>query len=679
MFSRLALAGALSVVLPLAACSKTQELGGPPEPTVARMDFTRAAGLYAAPFPSDDLRRADGTVDLSKVPNPNNVILIRQALELLSRDARGFGTSSAVYFAMTGAIDPASLPTVEGSVAGESPVFLIDVDSGKRSPARVTFSADGGPFGDRFLIAVLPLQGLPLKAGARYAAVLRKGVRDVLGAPIAVSSGLEKLLVGGAPAGLSGAALDVYRRALSSLTERGIGTADVAAIAVFTTDDPVAPLARLVEAAQKTARPKAPVDLARTAVFDEFCVYRGTVQMPVYQRGEPPYSRTGGDIVLDDKGQPPIPRMERAAVTLTVPRIPMPKDGYPVVVLAKPGLGGMQPLVDRGAHAKAGAPDVPGTGPAREYALAGFAGMTVDGPLTASRNTTGGDEQFLIFNFQNAAALRDNIRQSALELALVPGMFAELTWDVSDCAGAETGGAKAKLDAGHAALFGHSMGATIAPLSIAVAEGYGTLLLSGAGGSWIENVMDKRKPTLVRPIAEALVAYPMDGRSLTDEDPALSLVQWGAEMSDPQVYGGRVLAGPKGATAVRNVLMMQAIVDNYILPDTANGLSLTLGVDLAGEALDEPSRMGLAGQASVTRWLPLVGRHVLPLPVSRNRADNAGVTAALTQNLGDGIEDGHEAVWQTEGPKRQYRCFLSTWVKGIAVVPRPGARDAPCD
>ena len=38
-----------------------------------------------------------------------------------------------------------------------------------------------------------------------------------------------------------------------------------------------------------------------------------------------------------------------------------------------------------------GPPRVPGSGPAREFARVGFAGVQVDGPLGGLRNTTGGD------------------------------------------------------------------------------------------------------------------------------------------------------------------------------------------------------------------------------------------------------------------------------------------------
>ena len=50
-----------------------------------------------------------------------------------------------------------------------------------------------------------------------------------------------------------------------------------------------------------------------------------------------------------------------------------------------------------------------------------ISGITSDGPHGGARTVSGGDEQLLIFNITNPPAMRDNIRQSALELVLTTG------------------------------------------------------------------------------------------------------------------------------------------------------------------------------------------------------------------------------------------------------------------
>ena len=88
----------------------------------------------------------------------------------------------------------------------------------------------------------------------------------------------------------------------------------------------------------------------------------------------------------------------------------------------------------------------------------------------------------------------------------------------------------------------------------------------------------------------------------------------------------------------------------------------------------------LAGQTSIVTVLPLSGRRQVQYPASCNVMAGGGcVTAVLTQHPGDGIEDGHEVVFQTEPPKHQYRCFLQSLLTGAPAVPADAAADAPCE
>jgi hypothetical protein len=353
--------------------------------------------------------------------------------------------------------------------------------------------------------------------------------------------------------------------------------------------------------------------------------------------------------------------MVTARIVFTIPRAPMTTTGWPTDVFVRTGGGGDDPLVDRGPATDPTfmTPVAPGTGPARELARVGFAGVQIDGPLGGMRNTTNGDEDFLLFNVLNLSALRDNVRQSAMELSLLARALPSLTVDTHDCPGAS---ASAAFDGAHLALMGHSMGAWIAPLALAFEPTFGAAVLSGAGGSYIANVMDKQKPLRVRPYAEILLDYNMDQRSLDAHDPALTILQWAAEPSDPQVYARRILP--------RHVLMEQGIVDHYILPSIANSLSLALGLDAALPLYDADSAEEQSlGQPPLATRLSLAGARTVALPTS---------SSVVVQHPGDGIEDGHEVMFQTEAPKHQYRCFLQSFARGAPSVPADGAADDPC-
>jgi hypothetical protein len=638
-----------------------------------QMDFSRAGGFYDAPFPSTELQQDDGHMNVSGFPNPAHLTIINQALALIGRDADGFALTSGVFFSLSGTIDRTQLPDVNGSLAPDAHVFLISTDDGERVPVHTDFLEDGGPFGAPNLLSLLPYQGVPLKPKSQYAAVVCAELLDTTGGRLQIAPAVEALARNVVPAGLTDVQGQEYLagyRAAAGVS----GDCTVAGLAVFTTGAPAEGMSRFTAAALQLP-PPVPGAFTAEEVFDDYCVYSTTIDMPDYQQGKSPYASTGGDWRVDAQGQPQPPHFETSKLFVTIPRAPMPVDGYPLVTFVRTGAGGDRPLVDRGVQPKTGQPAiVPGTGPAREFARVGYAGAQVDGPIGGLRNSTHGNEDFLIFNVANLSALRDNVRESALELVVLSQVLDTLQIDSHACPGAP---ALTKFDPVKRALMGHSMGATIAPLTMAVDPRLQAVILSGEGGSYIENVLYKQLPLAVLPVANNLLHY--TDRSVTENDPAMSLVQWAVESSDPPVYTDFVIRHPQYRGTPAHVLMLQGIVDHYILPNIANASSLSFGLDLAGPAVDDPSRPGLAGQTPIVTVLPLSGRKQISYPASCNLTVGRDcVTGVLTQHLGDGIEDGHEVVFQTEPPKHQYRCFLKSLLTGAPTVPADAAADAPC-
>lgn len=638
-------------------------------------DFTRGSGFYTAPFPSEDMRTSSGGVSLEGFPNPDAIDLVDQMIAVLERDAGGFSLTAPVFMQLTDAPDTANLPDIARSLEPDSPVVLVDVDAdspayGVRYPIDVDYQADGGPFGTDHLLAALPLQGIVPEPGRRHALVVKRSLNDASGQPLGRNSSLAALVSGDPMPGMGEAAREHYTAAIVALDALAVAAPDaIAGLAVYVTDDPLEHLRLALDAVAAAAAPQV-TDITALEVFDDFCVFEGTMQVPEFQHGTLPYETAadgGGWKVVDDAIEQAGTAPSR--IVFTVPRIPMPAEGYRTAVMIRTGGGGDRPLVDRGPRAENGGEAItPGTGPALHFAQAGWAGVTWDGPHGGPRNVTNADEQFLMFNVTNAAAMRDNVRQTALEATLIPEILAGVTLDASGCPGASAQ-ARFQTATGTMALFGHSMGGTVAPLALAVADEYGAGLFSGTGGSWIENIVFKEKPLEVKPLAELLIGYG-GGREIHRHDPALALLQWAGEPADPPVYGKAIRDG------ARHVLMMQGMVDRYILPPIANAASLSMGLPLAGEALDES-----VAEVSVHRKL----REVLGFaglapaagyPVSANGED--GTTRMVSQHLEDGIEDGHEVVFQTDGPKVQYRCFLQSWREtGVPVVPAPDASTCP--
>jgi hypothetical protein len=127
--------------------------------------------------------------------------------------------------------------------------------------------------------------------------------------------------------------------------------------------------------------------------------------------------------------------------------------------------------------------------------------------------------------------------------------------------------------------------------------------------------------------------------------------------------------------------MFQGIVDTYILPSIAHASSLGMRLDLAGTP-KEATVPELEQFLALPEVLPLVDRAVVALPARGNRAVEGGaaVTAVVVQYYEDGIEDGHEVMYQLEPPKRQIRCFLQSLAAGEVplVTDDTGAADDLC-
>ncbi len=612
-----------------------------PDPDGPGMLFELDGDFWASPFPGN--QRLGETVALSGFPNPDAMPVIDDLVSLLDGVATGFGTTSPIYLPFDGALPATGWPGLEASMSSDSPVWLVDVDSdspeqGRLFPLDVVVMSDGGPVGPSHALAVLPVQGVPLRPATTYA--------------LAVSQQLE------------GTLLQPLPEAVRDLWPEVLPDEELAALTVFTTWDPLVEQTALSEAVEGRLEASVQEPWALTEVFDETCVYESTVTVPVFQQGEPPYLDGGGGISFED-GEPVFDHDETARILVTMPRSEMSADGFPVVVHIRTGAGGDRALVERGQQDADGVLLEPGSGYGRVYGAAGFAGVSVDGPLGGLRNTTGGDEQFLIFNVSNPVAMRDNLRQSAAELAGLPGLLDVLEIDASECPGLEQ---QVAFDTGLLGLFGHSMGATIAPVALHDAPEFTVALLSGAGGSWIENIVYKQSPLEVRPLAAAMFGYASTGFDLTEHDPILALLQWAGEGADPPV-ADRVLRETD-----LDVLKLQGIVDTYILPPIANPTSLSMGLDLVGPSLDV-SHPDLVDFDPLEELLPLVDadRHDLPWTAS-------SPLRAVVQYPEDGLQDGHEVAFQTEAPQRAVRCVLEALAEGEApVIPEGGSWDEACE
>ena len=676
-------------------CASEGPAGYDPDDVGARMllEVSDDADFWAAPFPADHRRDANGRVQVAGFPNPEDVPIVRQLVDMLDGGSNGFGRTSAVYLPFSEPLGRADLPDLRGTLRGDALVSLIDITPdaatfGDRHPVQVRVIDESTGFGPRFGLALLPLQGVPLKARHRYAAVVKRTLRDGEGRTLGITPALDALIEGSAPSGWPEPAAELWLDAVEALDELGVPVREIGGLTVFTTADPMRQLERAFGVAEAVnlnvdnePNPNLPSGALLQGQFshiethDDYCVYEAAISMPVLQAGEPPWEDGEGAFVIGDGGAPVVQSRASARAFLTLPRTPpLTQARLPTAVFVRTGGGGDRPLIDRGVRSAPGGDDTPGSGVAATLGRAGWVGVQVDGPLTGERNPTGGDEQLLVFDIARPAALRDNLRQSAIELALLPSLLAGVRVNTAPCWGAQAWPSTTPtIDAGAMVLIGHSMGATIAPMTLWLEPSYTGAVLSGAGGSWLLNVVHKQLPTPVRPIAAAMLQEPAD--ALDVFHPALNLLQWAGEAADPPLYAEAVgRQAPRGTS--RDVLMVQGVLDRYILPPIANAMSVPLGLDLAGPALDAELHPEWQGLLDV---IDLGGGGAVNLPAGFNLLDGAGArTALVVQHEEDGVEDGHEVFYQLPGVRRQLRCFLRGLRDGASLVPEPGAESAPC-
>ncbi len=647
--------------------------------TVTIADFQDGAAFYDSPFPSDHRVGADGKISLAGFPNPDGITLVDDVLALAVHDSDGFGVSSGAFFRWSGALDPASLPAAPGdTLTVSSPVFLIDVDSrsperGRRFPLYVGFQDDAGPLGTTNLLVMVPVQGIPLRPGTRYAAGITTAITDTSGAHLGIAPEVAALARGKQPDGMNDAAFAHYRDGIAALADLGVAPRSLAAVAVFTTGNPMRRMQSLSDTEETIALPTPVTDWQLTDLFDDFCVLESRIDMPIFQQGKPPFFTQGGDIAFDASGAPIQTGTEPSRLVVTLPRRAEPASGFPGVVFIRTGGGGDRPLVDRGRQPGTGQPAIePGEGPARYIARAGLAAISFDGPHGGLRDVTGINEDLTVYNFFNPKALVDNVRETAAETALVGRLFATLSWPASVCPGLDASArpnGRAAIDGSRMAVQGHSIGATVAPLALATSARFRVSVVDGEGGSYLENVLYKKSPLDIDPIATAILRYGKYGATLTRTDPFLSVLQWAAEAADPPTFGRSIIHEPVTGHS-RHVLMFQGNVDTYITPSIANASTGSFGLDLAGPNQED----------TINDILVLSGGTRIALPASGNLTGSEGqpVTGVVVQYAQDGVEDGHEIMFQLDAPKRQYQCFYSTFARDLTPVVPDEEPGAPC-
>jgi predicted esterase len=621
-----ALAAALALV---AACGSD----APPTTVNFALPGTAGADYFDLPFPGELHRAADGSVDLSGVPRPSE--LVGEYLDEFARSGYGFGTQSAIYFRLSGPVDPASLPDPNGTLAAGAAVFLVDVDPaspdhGTRVPLKLAFRPLAGQFIGPNSLVLLPYPGFVLRGATTYAAVITTAVRDAGGAPVAPAPALQAILGGGGDA-TARAALQPLLDWLDAGGDAPARTA-VAGATVFRTQDATATMARLRDVVyDSVAAPTAAgVTHYRSQSFVE--VFTGTYDAPNFQQGTPPYRvpAQGGTFQLDASGAPVPVRTETMRFAVTVPRGTMPADGWPVVLYAHGTGGNYLSLVSEGVGDNLGrVTDADGN------VVGAMATFGIDQVLHGPRDPTGSNPELTFFNFQNIAGARDNVRQGAADNFQLLRLAERLQVTMPD-------GSTARFDASRVAFMGHSQGGLTGPGFVATEPRVRAAVLSGAGANLLLSLLGKTEPVDIPALVAGLL-----GEEVDEFHPFLNLVQMYFEPGDPGNYARGFFREPGAAQPAKNVFLSLGLVDHYTPLPTIMALAVAMGVQPVTPVLEPVAGMDLLGLAPATA------------PVTGNVAGGAatGVVCEYQAAAGD---DGHFVLFDVPAARAAYARFLAT-------------------
>lgn len=650
------LCGALTTV----ACG---EVDHPGSATLAHFSVPREGmetEFSTLPWPNDIRLDPDGTVNLRGFPADSPIV--EKYLEVIDASVVGWGISAGIFFRFDGPLDQSTLPaTAADSLTGAATAYLVDIDPfspdyGRRQPVQVRFRQEAGNFIGPNHLVLLPVAGYALRPKTTYAALLTRNIRDARGRPLRRDMDLVKVLSGTPQEDpVLSAAWEAYGPLRRYLADKGIATSSLVNAAVFTTQAILDDMLALREAVYRDmpAPDPMPEDLAHTASASDFHVYEGTLEAPIYQAGEAPYSRDGGGLVFDDHGRPVLQRTERVRFALSVPRGPMPAAGWPVVLYAH-GTGGSFRTHINGREAG----DLARIEDGQEL-LGSAAVIGID---QVHHGTRCGDStcvpEISFFNFQNPVAGRDNVRQGALDnvqlLRLVEAMDVPL--------GPSTG-EPLRFDPQRILFMGHSQGGLTGPPFLAVEPRVPLAVLSGAGGNMILSLLQKENPVSIPQLLE-LILNETDG--MDEFHPVLSLIQLFIEPADPVSYGRYLIREPPPGVIPKHIYLSQGLIDSYTPPDTTEALAVAAGLDLVEPWLEPTHRLALRllmdapSPADVDPEI-LAGFAPLARPLAGNLLEGT-VTGVMLQYHAWGTTDGHFVIYYNPEAKRDYRLFVGSFL-----------------
>ena len=620
----------------------TADPGGPWSATSPRFD-PASDDFHATPWPSDARRAADGHWDLSGFPNPAAVPFLEKYLAFAGTVLDGASVAQVSYLAFDGPLDVSGLP--QDGLAGslDDPVFLFEAGEGGVAgvvpilwawyPAATTYLPSN-------VLAIRPLWGFPLKAGAKYGVVVTSALKGIDGLAPRPPAAFVAALAGEGPWATALAPV----RALVAAHPELAGRVTVAT--GFTVARPADDLARIRTWLRTSTEAPALTDVQWVEGTGDHDRYLAHYVAPDFLRGTPPYAAEGGGFEFDETGAPVLQRAETMRVVLTVPTgVDMPAGGWPIVLVAHGTGGSADSFVDSSM------PYVP----AVELSQEGLACAGIDQPLHGERMEpplSGDLLDLYSYNFLNPESGRTLQRQSVIDEMTLLRMVEAGTLVIPGWVSAS--GRDERFDPSRILYFGHSQGGINGAVLFGVEDHLRGGLLSGAGAGIALTLMLRTVPMDLHAWLADLL-WIDDPAELDQFHPVAALIQALVDPTDPVAYAGRFFQWAAGDSAAgpRSVLLSEGMQDTDTPPPTTEVLAATAGIPILAPFQHWP--IGLSAK----------GIGPAALPAAANVAcDGCGATGLLVQYP----DHGHFACYQDADAVAYYREFLRSLADGGAHV-----------
>ncbi|HET8937230.1 MAG TPA: hypothetical protein VFN67_27500 [Polyangiales bacterium] len=552
------------------------------ENPVAYFEVPRSSGedkdFYRLPFPND-IRRDDNGIDLSGHPSPPDDLTPATAAAYLkeSQSLDGFATNPVVFFRFS-----KPLRSRQGDLSLDT-FRIVDITPGSPdygSKASVAW----GPTKRRSnyvcpnWIGIHRPLGAPLRPGTTYAALVTKGVRTEAGEAYATSPDFEAMLGDSRPSDIKlASAWERYAPLRAYLDDKSdIPKSELLNAAVFTTQaatDVVQQLRAAVEAdgvpklqdltvCKAGVRSPCEDDTGRGKCHEEnkaFTEIHGRVSLPIFQRGSAPYEtpQDGGDIAQNEAGKAEIQKHANVCLGISVPKLPAPEGGYPVLLVAHPTGGSFSDqLGSSGLASWAATIDTPSVL------------LSIDLPVHGDRRgASKRPPQDLFFNLVNPKSARGNALQGAADLMALARVAADgISADDSPLDG------PIAFDPKRVAMFAHSQGATHAALMIGGEPRVRSVVLAGLAGQITAQLLSLKRPTDTSSILPFLLFDPdtrgklvgVEAQGGGHANPMLALMQGYLDSSDPINYAAQLqLEPPSTAPNGHDVLFVYGLFDSF--------------------------------------------------------------------------------------------------------------------